>query len=96
MKKALDGNPVPNSTTVPVLWVGAAEQISVLVRMNHPGVWIVGDLEDDDRRHGMGVIMECAGRIGKPRWLYLQHSSGTTRVLRRPARTLRRPTKFLR
>jgi FtsP/CotA-like multicopper oxidase with cupredoxin domain len=66
---ALDGNPVPNPTTVPVLWVGTAERISALVHMNHPGVWILGDLDDDDRRHGMGIVVEYAGRVGKPLWL---------------------------
>jgi FtsP/CotA-like multicopper oxidase with cupredoxin domain len=51
---ALDGNPVPNPAQVPVLWLGTAERISAIVEMNHPGVWIMGDLADDDRRHGMG------------------------------------------
>ena len=48
---ALDGNPVPNSATVPVLWFGTAERISAIVEMNHPGVWIMGDTADDDRHH---------------------------------------------
>jgi len=26
--------------------------------MNHPGVFVLGDLSDDDRRHGMGMAME--------------------------------------
>jgi FtsP/CotA-like multicopper oxidase with cupredoxin domain len=66
---ALDGNPVPNPTIVPVLWLGTAERISAIVHMNHPGVWILGDLDDDDRRHGMGIVVEYAGRVGKPLWL---------------------------
>lgn len=66
---ALDGNPVPNPTSVPVLWLGTAERISAIVHMNHPGVWILGDLDDDDRRHGMGIVVEYAGRTGKPQWL---------------------------
>jgi len=65
---ALDGNPVPNPLHVPVLWLGTAERISAVVEMNHPGVWILGDLADDDRRHGMGVVVEYAGRAGKPHW----------------------------
>ena len=65
---ALDGNPVPNPAHVPVLWFGAAERISAIVKMNHPGVWIMGDLADDDRRHGMGIVVEYAGRPGKPQW----------------------------
>lgn len=65
---ALDGNPVPNSARVPVLWLGTAERISAIVEMNHPGVWIMGDLADDDRRHGMGIVVEYAGRKGKGAW----------------------------
>src|SRR5207244_5013916 len=64
----LDGNPVPNPTSVPVLWLGTAERISAIVHMTHPGVWILGDLADDDRRHGMGIVVECAGRTGKVHW----------------------------
>jgi FtsP/CotA-like multicopper oxidase with cupredoxin domain len=32
---ALDGNPVPNPVTVPLLWQGTAERISAIVEMNH-------------------------------------------------------------
>jgi FtsP/CotA-like multicopper oxidase with cupredoxin domain len=63
---ALDGNPVPTPAEVPVLWLGTAERISAIVEMKHPGVWIMGDLADDDRGHGMGVIVEYAGASGKP------------------------------
>src|SRR6266478_4030439 len=66
---ALDGNPVPNPTPVPVLWIGTAERISAIVHMTHPGVWILGDLADDDRRHGMGIAVEYAGRTGKGQWI---------------------------
>jgi FtsP/CotA-like multicopper oxidase with cupredoxin domain len=66
---ALDGNPVPKPVPAPVLWLGTAERISALVEMNHPGVWILGDLDNDDRRHGMGIVVEYAGSTGKPAWL---------------------------
>jgi FtsP/CotA-like multicopper oxidase with cupredoxin domain len=65
---ALDGNAVPTPTEVPVLWLGTAERISAIVEMNHPGVWIMGDLADDDRGHGMGITVEYAGHGGKPVW----------------------------
>jgi FtsP/CotA-like multicopper oxidase with cupredoxin domain len=64
----LDGNPVPRPVEVPVLWLGTAERISAIVEMNHPGVWIMGDLADDDRGHGMGIVVEYAGSKGKPAW----------------------------
>jgi FtsP/CotA-like multicopper oxidase with cupredoxin domain len=66
---ALDGNPVPTPAAVPVLWLGTAERVSALVEMQHPGVWVMGDLADDDRRHGMGIVVEYAGRKGKPQWI---------------------------
>jgi len=66
---ALDGNPVPNPAPVPVLWLGTAERISAIAEMNHPGVWIMGDLDDDDRGHGMGIVVEYAGQKGKRQWL---------------------------
>ena len=66
---ALDGNPVPNSAHVPVLWLGTAERISAIVEMNHPGVWIMGDLADDDRRHGMGIVIEYANHSSKAQWI---------------------------
>jgi FtsP/CotA-like multicopper oxidase with cupredoxin domain len=66
---ALDGNPVPSPTSVPVLWLGTAERISAVVEMNHPGVWIMGDTADDDRRHGMGIVVEYAGHPGKAQWI---------------------------
>jgi FtsP/CotA-like multicopper oxidase with cupredoxin domain len=66
---ALDGNPVPNPQEVPVLWLGTAERVSAIVEMNHPGVWVMGDLGDDDRNRGMGIVVEYAGRNGKPQWV---------------------------
>jgi len=65
----LDGNPVPSPANVPVLWLGTAERISAIVEMNHPGIWIMGDTADDDRHHGMGIVVEYAGIKGKPQWL---------------------------
>jgi len=66
---ALDGNPVPNAATVPVVWFGTAERVSAIVEMNHPGNWIMGDTSDDDRRHGMGIVVEYANSTGKAQWI---------------------------
>ena len=54
---------------VAVLWIGTAERISAVVQMNHPGVWIIGDTADGDRRHGMGIVVEYAVRPGKAQWI---------------------------
>jgi FtsP/CotA-like multicopper oxidase with cupredoxin domain len=51
-----------------VLWLGTAERISAIVEMKHPGVWIMGDLADDDRGHGMGIVVEYEGSKGKAVW----------------------------
>jgi FtsP/CotA-like multicopper oxidase with cupredoxin domain len=66
---ALDGNPVAALADVPLLWLGTAERVSAIVEMNHPGVWVMGDLADDDRSHGMGIVVEYSGQHGKPRWV---------------------------
>ena len=66
---ALDGNPVPTQAEVPVLWLGTAERISAIVEMNHPGVWVLGDLSDDDRGHGMGIVVEYADQKDEPQWI---------------------------
>lgn len=66
---ALDGNPVPSQADVPVLWLGTAERVSAIVEMKNPGVWVMGDLADDDRGHGMGIVVEYGGQRGKPQWI---------------------------
>src|ERR1700690_1538884 len=66
---ALDGNPIRKPTRVPGLWLGTAERVSAIVEMNRPGIWIMGDLADDDRHHGMGIVIEYAGEKGKPQWV---------------------------
>ncbi len=66
---ALDGNAVPTQAEVPLLWLGTAERISALVEMNHPGVWVMGDLADDDRKRGMGIVVEYTGQTGEPQWV---------------------------
>ena len=65
---ALDGNPVPTPAEVPCCGSEPRERISAVVEMNHPGVWVMGDLDDDDRGHGMGIVVEYAGQNGKPVW----------------------------
>jgi FtsP/CotA-like multicopper oxidase with cupredoxin domain len=65
---ALDGNPVATPAKVPVLWLGTAERVSAIVEMTRPGVWVLGDLDNDDRGHGMGIVVEYAGQSGAPQW----------------------------
>lgn len=71
---ALDGNPVPTPSKVGVLALGVAERIDALVTMDNPGVWILGTPHDDDRRDGMGIVVEYAGATGEPRWIEPQRT----------------------
>lgn len=66
---ALDGNPVPTPQSVSVLAFGVGERIDAVVTMNNPGVWILGTPDDDDRRDGMGIVVEYAQAHGEPRWI---------------------------
>ncbi len=65
---ALDGNPVPRPFAVPALWLGPAERISAVVEMKTPGVWVLGEIDDDARGRGMGIVVEYAGHAGAPQW----------------------------
>lgn len=66
---AMDGNPVATPKEVGTLELGPAERIDTMVEMNRPGVWILGATDDQDREHGMGIVIEYAGQSGEPRWL---------------------------
>ena len=65
----LDGNPVPRPALVDVLELGTGERIDAVVEMKNPGVWVLGTPKDDDRRDGMGIVVEYAGKTGEPRWI---------------------------
>ena len=65
---ALDGNPVPTQAIVDVLKLDVAERADVIVEMNNPGVWVFGSTDDDDRKMGMGVVVEYENRRGEPQW----------------------------
>jgi len=65
---ALDGNAIAPARSVPVLELGPAERVDALVEMDYPGVWILGETRDAQRRAGMGIVVEYAGAQGPPRW----------------------------
>ena len=66
---ALDGNPAPHPALVDVLELGTAERVDAVVEMRNPGVWILGTPHDDDRKNGMGIVVEYANKSGAPRWI---------------------------
>lgn len=65
---ALDGNPVPTPSPVPVIEVAPGERVDTLVDMDRPGVWVLGGVRQADRDLGLGVVVEYAGSAGAPRW----------------------------
>ena len=64
----LDGNPVPSPKDVDTLFLAPAERADVVVEMNRPGVWILGGIKDEDRKMGLGVVVEYANQRGEPQW----------------------------
>lgn len=66
---AMDGNLVPSPAPVRAVRLGPAERIDVVVTMNQPGVWILGETRDQFRKVGMGIVVEYANQTGKPKWI---------------------------
>jgi FtsP/CotA-like multicopper oxidase with cupredoxin domain len=65
---ALDGNPVAQPQTVPMLRLAPAERVSAMVEMNRPGVWVLGEVRKHVQASGMGIVIEYANATGKPVW----------------------------
>jgi FtsP/CotA-like multicopper oxidase with cupredoxin domain len=91
---ALDGNLVPQPRSVEMLDLGTAERISAIVEMKSPGVWVLGTPNDDDRKNGMGIVVEYANRTGPPRWVKPQRRPwnytlfGHSRSVQNPYQTI--------
>jgi FtsP/CotA-like multicopper oxidase with cupredoxin domain len=66
---ALDGNAVATPKKVEALELGPGERVDAVVKMDRPGVWILGATDDHDRQAGMGVVIEYSGRPGPPVWM---------------------------
>jgi FtsP/CotA-like multicopper oxidase with cupredoxin domain len=66
---AMDGNPVPTPDTVRAVRLAPAERVDVIVTMNQPGVWILGETREAMRKAGMGIVVEYANQAGKPKWV---------------------------
>jgi FtsP/CotA-like multicopper oxidase with cupredoxin domain len=65
---ALDGNAVPSPQSVETLVLAPAERVDAFVEMNNPGVWVIGSTDDDERKSGMGVVVEYAKTSGEAQW----------------------------
>jgi FtsP/CotA-like multicopper oxidase with cupredoxin domain len=65
---AMDGSPLPQPRETPVLELGPAERIDAVVAMSNPGVWILGEADDHERKNGLGIVIEYANKTGEPAW----------------------------
>jgi len=66
---AMDGNEVPRQTKLPAVRLAPAERMDLLVEMNRPGVWVLGETRPDVRRAGMGIVVEYADQQGESKWI---------------------------
>jgi FtsP/CotA-like multicopper oxidase with cupredoxin domain len=65
---AMDGNALPAPGRMRAVRLAPAERLDIVVEMNHPGVWILGETRDSIRKMGMGIVVEYANQQGKPNW----------------------------
>jgi FtsP/CotA-like multicopper oxidase with cupredoxin domain len=66
---ALDGNPVPAPQPVDTIEIAPGERVDAIVEMKNPGVWILGELRNDARQSGMGIVVEYANQKQRAVWL---------------------------
>jgi FtsP/CotA-like multicopper oxidase with cupredoxin domain len=66
---AMDGNEVPQVAKVQAVRLAPAERIDILVEMNRPGAWILGETRAEIRKAGMGIVVEYANQHGEPKWI---------------------------
>jgi FtsP/CotA-like multicopper oxidase with cupredoxin domain len=72
---SLDGNRVPQPKSISMLRLAPAERTSVIVKLNNPGVWTLGEVRKHVQAAGMGMVVEYAGSSGKPQWQQPQQLS---------------------
>jgi len=65
---AMDGNPVPNPSSVEVLSLRVAERVDAIVEMNSPGVWITRLHYRCGAREGPGRGDRVCEHTGEPVW----------------------------
>jgi FtsP/CotA-like multicopper oxidase with cupredoxin domain len=92
---AMDGNPVPTPSPEPAIRLAPAERLDVIVTMNHPGIWILGETRDEMRKIGMGIVVEYANQQGKPRWIDPPEISWDYRRFAKPQAAIREPDQIV-
>ncbi len=66
---AMDGNPVPKPASVSSVRLAPAERVDLVVEMNRPGVWVMGETRKELRGSGLGVVVEYASQRGPAKWI---------------------------
>jgi len=66
---AMDGNAVARPSGVRSIVLGPGERVDAIVELNNPGIWILGEVDDNRREAGMGIVIEYADQKGAPRWV---------------------------
>ncbi len=84
---SLDGNAVPVPHEVEAIEMGPAERVDAIVLMNHPGVWILGEADDQVRNAGLGVLVEYANRSEAPQWIAPPQTAWDYMIFGREAET---------
>jgi FtsP/CotA-like multicopper oxidase with cupredoxin domain len=88
---AMDGNPVPRPTSMPAVRLAPAERLDLVIEMNHPGVWVLGETRKEVRSIGMGVVIEYANQSGEPQWIDPPSTQWDYRVFANEAAETREP-----
>ena len=66
---AMDGNPVPRPAKMQAVRLAPAERLDLVIEMNRPGVWVLGETREAIRSVGMGIVFEYANQGGPARWI---------------------------
>jgi FtsP/CotA-like multicopper oxidase with cupredoxin domain len=92
---AMDGNPVPKAGAISAIRLGSAERVDVVVTMNHPGVWILGETREPIGKAGMGIVIEYANQQGKPVWIDPPETLWDYARFANSTATVRRPDQII-
>jgi FtsP/CotA-like multicopper oxidase with cupredoxin domain len=65
---AMDGNPVAVPGDVDYVELAPAERVSAVVEMRQRGVWVLGAMDDEVRKKGLGIVIEYADASGDAAW----------------------------
>lgn len=88
---AMDGNAVPRPAKVSAVRLAPAERMDLMIAMDHPGVWIMGETRKEIREMGMGVVFEYANQSGEPAWVEPPEQSWDYALFANPSAVARQP-----